>query len=256
MEDEQKLPRLSDPKRPWNVLGPIAQRVVAGLRINSDAPEPCPDCFGSGMAVVPGEGAKRCHCEVERLRIETLQIALAGIPRRYKDADLTTLEPRSDLHPDQAKVIEYMQGHPDDNYFFCGRPDSGKTHFYWALYRDRANHGVPVFASKLFALIEGIKAHMFNNEPTPLPSLDVPRISIFLEDVNKARPTEFVAERFFNFLDDIYTRRHQIVVTSQLSPEQLIKYFEKQDDEGITVVDGQAIVRRMKNDETAIFRLF
>jgi len=256
MDSEDKTTRLSTREQPWVSLNRIAQRVAIGLSIDSDVPPSCPDCFGTGMAILPDEGAKRCHCEIERVRVETLSLALSKIPYRYKDAELSTLKPRIDLHPKQSEIVEYMPGHLEDNYFLCGRPDSGKTHFYWTLYRDRAVRGVPVFASKLFDLIEGIKAHMFNGAPSPLPALDVPRISIFLEDVNKARPTEFVAERFFNFLDDIYNRQHQIVVTSQISPEDLIKYFHKVDDQGVTVVDGSAIVRRMKNDETAIFRLF
>lgn len=255
MDDETNIPRVSTKEKPWAPLGRIAERIASGLRINSDVPPSCPDCFGTGV-VVSASGASRCRCEIERVRVETLNAALAVVPNRYKDASFETLQPRNDLHPKQSEVIEYMLAHPDDNYFFSGRPDSGKTHFYWTLYNERAVRGIPVFASKLMDFIEGIKAHMFHDAPSPLPNLEVERISIFLEDVNKARPTEFVAERFFNFLDDIYNHKHQLVVTSQASPEHLVRYFHKEDDEGIVTVDGTAIVRRMKNDETAVFSLF
>jgi len=74
---------------------------------------------------------------------------------------------------------------------------------------------------------------------------------VFLDDVNKARPTEFVAELIFNFVDRIYRNNHQMVVTSQLSPEDLIDWFEKGNPSY-----GLPIVRRMKHDDTATWKMF
>jgi len=231
-------------------LARLREKIANGL--GSNVPPECQFCFGTGMEVVPGEGARRCRCQPNQ-RVLT---SLAAIPPRYAGVTLADLKADASRHPQQAVLIQRMKANPGQNYFICGKPDAGKSHFFWALYQQAAIEGRVLFVSKLFDLIEAIKAEMFDSSlPSPLPNLGGERMGIFLEDVNKARPTEFVGERFFNFLDDVYNAKHQLVVTSQLSPADLVKYFENA-KAGVTTVDGAALVRRMANQETAIFRMF
>jgi DNA replication protein DnaC len=239
--------------RKWEPFSALAERVMTGIDQTqlTDNPGPaCLLCRDTGMEITT-DGARRCQCEIDRVLKERIAANLAVIPPKYSNAVLSTLQPRSDLHKDQPRIIASLKENPDRSYFFCGKPDAGKSHLFWSLYHHEASQGRVVFTAKLFKLIEAIKAQMFSDGPDPLPDIEVDQLSIYLEDVSKARPTEFVAERFFDFLDDAYNRQHRIVVTSQLAPEDLIKYFERA--EGI---DGRAIVRRMVNDETSVFRLF
>lgn len=242
---------------PMQPLSTVASKALSRLRekiangLGSDVEPPCALCFGTGMEVTPN-GARRCQCQPN----ERLIAGLSMIPARYAGVTLAGLEPDRRRHPDQARVIARMKAIPSGNYFISGKPDAGKTHMFWALYQYAVIGGQVVFVSKLFDLIEAIKAQMFDSKlPSPLPYVAGERISIFIEDVNKARPTEFVAERLFNFLDDVYNARHQLVVTSQLAPADLVKYFEVISN-GVKTVDGAALVRRMANNDTFIERLF
>ena len=46
----------------------------------------CPHCFGTGMEVVAGEGARRCRCQSPDHRQRLLQAA--RIPARYQHCTL------------------------------------------------------------------------------------------------------------------------------------------------------------------------
>lgn len=251
--NELSTPRLSSKEKPWVSFPAIAERLASGVTANSDATERCSQCFDTGMKVT-SDGAIRCECEVARLRQERLATALMAVPARYREARLMELQPRPDLHTSQAEIIDYMKANPAGNYFFCGHGDTGKTHFFWSLYDHLARADVRVFTSSLFDLVESIKQRIGRGEPSVqiLPELErLDRVAVFLDDVNKARPTEFVAETVFNFVDRIYRHKHQLVVTSQLAPEDLIEHFERVDHSY-----GLPIVRRMVNDETAVWRMF
>ena len=54
-------------------------------------PVVCSICFGSGMEVVPGKGARRCLCRAEDAHKKLLDAA--RIPRRYEECSLANYRP-------------------------------------------------------------------------------------------------------------------------------------------------------------------
>ncbi len=96
-----------------------------------------------------------------------------------------------------------------------------------------------------------------NNQELVYPRLsaedlrqDHTKFSIFLDDVDKAKPTEYAAEQLFELADAIYAFNHQIIVTTNLSLVKLVSHFEKADERY-----GGAIVRRIV-DNSHIFEMF
>jgi DNA replication protein DnaC len=57
---------------------------------NSTAESSCPHCFGTGMEVVPGEGARRCRCQSPDHRQRLFQAA--RIPARYEHCTLANYD--------------------------------------------------------------------------------------------------------------------------------------------------------------------
>src|SRR6266446_8821843 len=53
---------------------------------NSTAESSCPHCFGTGMEIIPGEGARRCRCQSPDHRQRLRQTA--RIPPRYQHCTL------------------------------------------------------------------------------------------------------------------------------------------------------------------------
>src|SRR4051812_7389162 len=57
----------------------------------TNQPAVCAYCYGSGMEVVAGKGAKRCRCKAELNRTKLLEAA--RIPRRYEQCSLQNYFP-------------------------------------------------------------------------------------------------------------------------------------------------------------------
>lgn len=233
----------------------ITGRVFAEGLTNR-APDPCELCFGNKVQVLPA-GARPCpNCVRPEDRIAIMR---ERVPKRYQGITLEHLEPRVDLHPQQAKHIKLLQDHPERNYYICGRNDTGKTHLLYALYDHALVSGRNVMIGTLFEMIESVKSgfgeHPENRKIHGIRMADLDqtryKYGIFIDDADKARPTEFVAEFFFDFVDRIYKNQHQLVVTSQLDPEGLADHFERAHSRY-----GVGIARRIINEETGVIRMF
>jgi DNA replication protein DnaC len=178
---------------------------------------------------------------------------------------LDTVLPRTDLHPKQCPALELMKNCPRDSYVFSGEPGTGKTHFFWALYR-RACEDINrrVVACSMLQLIEQYReAFRPRRDEEPAPrALVMPNdlqqtgiaYSLFLDDIDKPRMTEYVAEQIHALLDAAYVHEHQVVVTTNLrvrEPDQLSAHFERADERY-----GRAIVRRIVHPGNNLVEFF
>jgi DNA replication protein DnaC len=175
---------------------------------------------------------------------------------------LDGLAARTDLHPGQAATVEYVKANPDASYVFCGRPGTGKTHLFWALYERAAqNLDRPLVACSMLQLInqyrEAFRPRTDPNEPAPevmvrpndlMSSL---RYSVFFDDIDKPKISEYVAEQVHALFDAAYNNNHQIVVTTNLDPDSLETHFSRADERY-----GAAIVRRIVHDGNNGFQFF
>src|SRR5438270_8015275 len=75
------------------VSSPASDGDSEDIRSNSQAhtPEPCPFCYGSGMEVVAGKGARRCRCRTEEQKTKLFEAA--RIPPRYERCSLANYQP-------------------------------------------------------------------------------------------------------------------------------------------------------------------
>jgi DNA replication protein DnaC len=201
------------------------------------------------MVVIEGKGAKPCECRLERARLRKLK----AMPMQYRNGlSLAELKPRPDLYPRQEEYIKLMQSDPLGKYVISGDFGTGKTHFFWCLYLEAVRSDRKIYAGTLRALIDeyqrGIEASQ-REEAYILPIYaddfrqDVMPCSLFLDDIDKARPTEYVAERLFELVDAAHSFGHQIVVTTNLRIDQLLEHFRRADKEFGRF--GGAIIRRL-----------
>jgi DNA replication protein DnaC len=63
---------------------------------------------------------------------------------------------------------------------------------------------------------------------------------LFLDEFEKARPTEFASEMLFNLLDAARNFNHQLVITSNLDPEKLRAHWSRIDE-----IWGNSIMARL-----------
>jgi DNA replication protein DnaC len=65
-------------------------------------PEVCPFCYGSGMEIVQGKGARPCGCRKQKSH--SSQIEKAKIPRRYENCHFQSYRP---MNPSQERAFKY-----------------------------------------------------------------------------------------------------------------------------------------------------
>src|SRR5690349_8037373 len=87
-------------------------RMVKGSSDSSNAQEnpprrsredsTCPRCFGTGIQMIAGEGARRCDCQTDDNRERLFRNA--RIPPRYQHCTLTNYEANIDAAEDISKL--------------------------------------------------------------------------------------------------------------------------------------------------------
>jgi predicted ATPase len=211
----------------------------------------CRRCLGVGSIVIRqagGTSARNCVC-VKRASRAAL---LAKVPAFFNSPRLSRLRPRPELHPKQAKVIAFLQANPEESFLLTGKNGTGKSHLAWALYRNAVFKRRPVVACVVRDLIAdfrrvevGVSEGEILKSPRVTPEeLRKPgrRWFLFLDEFEKARPSEFAAEQLFNLLDAARSFGHQLVIASNFTPDQLGKHWGR-----IDPIWGNSIMTRLKD---------
>jgi DNA replication protein DnaC len=210
------------------------------------------------MELVEGKGARRCRCRKAALIAERL----TRIPPRYRGVNLDNLVAKPDLHPKQRMAVELIRNNPKDSFVICGAYGTGKTHLLWALY-EHAAHDLQrelVVCTMLELIEQYYEAFRPNRDPekeqhvmvrpNDLMQSRIP-YSLFFDDIDKPKITEYVAAQTHALFDAAYNNKHQIICTTNLTPDRLKEHFEKADERY-----GGAIVRRIVHSENNLIELF
>lgn len=198
----------------------------------------CWRCLGVGTRLVQtseGKFAQNCLC-VRRRQAKAL---LSLIPPIFNNPRLSRLLPRPDLHPSQLAAISCMRERPNDSYLFLGKNGTGKSHFAYALYR----HAIASYRPAVACTARDLLTE-FRRLEVGLPAGEIlrrPRVTaetlrksgrswfLFLDEFEKAKPSEFASEQLFNLLDAAKSFKHQIVITSNLTAEGLKDHWSRFD---------------------------
>lgn len=199
-------------------------------------------------APVTGEVvSENCLC----VRRMLYRAQLAVIPPKFGTPRLRRLRARDDLHRSQVSAIKYIQANPGDSYLLTGRNGTGKTHLGWAIYREAIAQRRPAVACTVRDLL-----YEFRRVEVGVPdgeTLRGPRVTaedlrrsrkrwlLFLDEFEKARPSEFASEQLFNLLDAANSFGHQLVITSNMNPHELRAHWGRIDE-----VWGNSIMTRLQ----------
>ena len=191
--------------------------------------------------------AENCLC----VRRATYKAQLAIIPPKFGNPRLRRLQPRADLHSRQAVAIRFIQEHPNDSYLLTGKNGTGKSHFGWALYRHVIAAKRPAVACALTDLLyeyRRVEIGVPEGETLKSPRVtaeDLKRVGkpwlLFIDEFEKARPSEFSSEQLFKLLDAATSFGHQLVITSNMKPDELRHHWSRIDE-----IWGNSIMTRLQ----------
>lgn len=191
------------------------------------------------------KAAKPCECRI----LKRFKKVWSTVPDIYQAASLDDLKAQPHLHPNQVKAVELVKAKPFESFAFMGDFGTGKTHLFYCLMNEAARSGRKCHHSTLRGLVntyqQNIGRSMAGEQPVQVLTADQLRNTdykwhIFLDDIDKAKPSEYVAEQIFELIDAAVSFNHKLVWTSNLTPEGLEQHFKRVDPRF-----GGAIVRRL-----------
>ncbi len=227
----------------------------------------CGLCFGAGMEIVPGKGARLCpQCRPAKAR-EKLIARMPPKIRRFGIPELQTFAPRRDLHPtpeiaqrifdEQTKILARIRANPFGNFYLAGINGCGKTTLGYMILLAALGAGRKCVAVTLSDLLEEFRVYSVasgeekqRNKPCILPEdlrQEKRPYSILIDEVGSPKASEYRGEMFFNLLNSVQNFGHQLIVTSNKRDRDFIEKWNAFDD-----THGDSISRRLSENATAM----
>jgi len=186
----------------------------------AERPTACPRCYGSGMEVVPGKGARRCPCKDLNPALKLSE--RARIPRRYDPCALNNYYPAQG-NGSQLRAFNFafrlVQKYPvvDRGLLFMGTVGVGKTHLSVAILRGLMEKGVPCLFCEFGSLLKEIQ-----DSYNPISKTSELRVLapvyqaevLILDELGASKPTDWVRETMMNIIGMRYNEKKLTIFTT------------------------------------------
>jgi DNA replication protein DnaC len=190
----------------------------------ADEPEVCQTCFGSGMEIVPGKGARPCHCR----RKDALPklVDKARIPNRYAACDFHNYEARS-----ESQKIAFTLAHRlalefpavDRGLLFTGTVGVGKTHLAVSILKGLTERGIPCLFYEFSALLKEIQDSYNSNTNTSELNVLAPVLQadvLVLDELGGSKPTDWVRDTMMHIINTRYNDKKLTIFTTNYPDER------------------------------------
>jgi DNA replication protein DnaC len=180
----------------------------------------CAFCYGSGMEVVPGKGARRCRCREEEKRAKLIDAAM--IPRRYSGCSLESYKPPKG---DGSQLLAFnyafrlVREYPAVNrgLLFTGPCGVGKTHMSVGILRGLIEKGVPCLFYEFGALLKEIQNSYDPVSRSSERSVVAPVFEtevLVLDELGATKPTDWVRETIMHIINTRYNDKKLTIFTT------------------------------------------
>ena len=184
------------------------------------APAVCPLCYGTGMEVVPGRGARRCSCR--RQSAQVLLVEQARIPRRYHHCSLSNFCP-APSNGSHLQAFNYafklVEEYPavDRGLLLMGPCGVGKTHLATAALRGLIDKGVRCLFFEFGALLKEIQDSYNPVSQTSELEILAPVYEaevLVLDELGASKPTAWVRDTMQQVIGRRYNERKLTICTT------------------------------------------
>jgi DNA replication protein DnaC len=199
---------------------------VEDIQLETAESENCSLCFGTGMEVVMGKGARRCICRTHDAQTKLLDAA--RIPRRYRECSLSNYHPTSN-NGSQLRAFNYayrlVHEYPaiDRGLLLMGPCGVGKTHLASAIINGLVEKGVPCLFYESGTLLkrmqESYDALAQTSEMKVLAPVYEAEVLV-LDELGASKPTDWVRDTMMQIINTRYNNRNLTIFTTNYTDER------------------------------------
>jgi DNA replication protein DnaC len=207
-------------KYPLSVVSTTPASDNSSDAARQDSPAVCAFCFGSGMEVVLGKGARHCRCRTAERQPKLF--AAARIPRRYEHCSFANYHPVSG-NGAQLQAFNYafklVDEYPsiDRGLLFMGPVGTGKTHLSTAILRGLVEKGIPCLFYEFGSLLKEIQ-----NSYNPISQTSELKVLapvyetevLVLDELGAVKPTDWVRDTMMQIINTRYNDRRLTIFTT------------------------------------------
>ena len=204
--------------------GDERERDFYGAPAAAEELEICQTCFGSGMEIVPGKGARPCECRKQKSHTNLLD--KARIPKRYIDCHFHNYKI---LNPTQDRAFRYASRLAMDypaierGALFTGTVGVGKTHLAVSILKGLTERGFSCLFYEFGALLKEIQESY--NPVSQISELKVlaPIFNteiLVLDEIGASKPTEWVRDTMAHIINTRYNDKKLTIFTTNYLDER------------------------------------
>lgn len=186
--------------------------------------EVCPVCFGTGVEVLPGKGARPCACRATDSKRKAFDAA--RIPRRYASCSLDNFKSEPDSSQNIAfryacrLVLDYPA--VDRGLLFMGPVGVGKTHLAVAILKGLIDKGVRCLFYESGSLLKQIQ-----DSYNPISNTSELRVLapvyqaevLVMDELGSTIPTDWVRDTIYQIINTRYNDQKLTIFTTNYMDE-------------------------------------
>lgn len=203
----------------------ISLSVVPSSPESKDSEGVCQICFGSGMEIVPGKGARPCSCRHQSTQGGILD--KAKLPRRYAACHFNSFSPSD---PSQVKALrlatQFAMEFPavERGLLFIGPVGVGKTHLAVSILKGLSERGFNCLFYEFGYLLKEIQDSFNPNTRTSELGVLAPVLNaevLVLDELGASKPTDWVRDTMAHIINTRYNEQKSTIFTTNYSDDRI-----------------------------------